>query len=119
MLGHQEKAHGIYREVDVFILPSLIGSDPLVTHEAMGHGLPSLVSPTGAGVGLRDGIEGFVLEPHDARGWVEAIRNLAEREDLRKRLGAAARERAMLFTWDKVAEQRYCGLIQRLQNGAD
>jgi len=105
-LGFVRDMSALYREADVFAFPTLEEGGPLVTYEAMGHGLPVVVSPMGAGAVAREGIDGFVVDAHDGDGWVDALRRLALSPDLRRRLGGAARERAMEFTWDKVAARR-------------
>jgi len=104
-LGHTPDVGAVLRCADLFVLGSLEEGSPLVTYEALGCGLPVLVSPMGAGP-ARDGIEGFVREPHDIDGWVAALRRFAEDVDLRKQMGQAARARANEFTWEKVGARR-------------
>ena len=82
----------------------------MVTYEAMGCGLPVITSPIGAGP-ARDGVDGFVIDPHDIDGWASALRRLAVDAELRQRMGEAARERAREFTWQKVARRRREALL--------
>jgi glycosyltransferase involved in cell wall biosynthesis len=51
-------------------------------------------------------VEGRVLDPFDRDAWVQEIRRFASDPDLRARMGAAARARALEFTWDRVAIRR-------------
>jgi hypothetical protein len=47
-------------------------------------------------------VAGLLAEPGDLAGLVSALRRLAEDEELRTRLGAAAQQRAATFpTWDQ------------------
>jgi glycosyltransferase involved in cell wall biosynthesis len=103
----REEVAALYRDADVFVLPSLREPYGTVYGEAMATGLPV--------VGWRAGNlpylagherEGLLAEPGDLAGLVSALRRLAEDEELRTRLGAAARKRAATFpTWEQTAEQ--------------
>jgi glycosyltransferase involved in cell wall biosynthesis len=115
-LGHHEKAHGIYNEIDVFVFPSLEEGGPLVTYEAMARGVPVIVSPMGAGAVARASIDGFVVEPHDRGGWVAALKAMGTNVELRHDMAVSAKERATLFTWSRVATQRYHDLIEKIRN---
>ncbi|MBV8714351.1 MAG: glycosyltransferase family 4 protein [Chloroflexi bacterium] len=95
----------LYAAADVFVLPSLKEPYGTVYGEAMAFGLPV--------VGWRAGnlpylaaqaAEGLLVEPRDVVGLTIALRRLANDADLRRQLGAAARERALARpTWDQVA----------------
>ena len=113
LLGHVTDIGAVYRSSDVFVFPSLEEGGPLVTYEAMACGLPVIVSPMGAGP-ARDGIDGFIIDPHDTEAWAAAIRRLAEDPVLKKSMGEAARARAYEFTWEKVGAQRRELLSQAL-----
>jgi glycosyltransferase involved in cell wall biosynthesis len=105
-LGYADDIGAVYRSADVFAFPSLEEGSPLVSYEAMGHGLASVLSPMGAGTVARHGTEALVLDPHDVEAWSEAFRTLAEDAALRRRLGDQARLRAQEFTWEKVGARR-------------
>ena len=105
LLGHTMDIGSVYRSADVFVFGSLEEGGPMVTYEAMGCGLPVIVSPMGAGP-ARDGIDGFVLDPHDIDGWAAALQRFAGDAELLKRMGSTAKERAQEFTWEKVGRRR-------------
>ncbi|MBP1804751.1 glycosyltransferase family 4 protein [Rubellimicrobium aerolatum] len=107
---------GLYASADAFVFPSLEEGNPLVTNEAAHCGLPMIVSPMGAGRVVRNGIDGFILDPYDADGWVEALRTIAASPGLRERMGGSVRERSRDFTWSRVGEVRR-GLLQDLVAG--
>lgn len=104
-----------YREADIFAFPSLEEGGPLVTYEAMAHGLPVLTSPMGAGTIVRDGIDGFIVPPYDQEAWVERLRVLASSQELRTQFSASARERAAEFTWEKVARRRSTLILEKMK----
>jgi glycosyltransferase involved in cell wall biosynthesis len=66
---------------------------------------------------VRDGIEGFVRDPFDADGWVEAIRKLAADDGLRSRMGAAASAAAANFTWKRAGERLREQFLRITKNG--
>lgn len=104
-----------YSAADVFAFPSLEEGSPLVTYEAMAHGLPMLVSPMAAGGIVRDEIDGVVIPPYDEESWVEALKRLSTDVELRRHFGEAARKQADEFTWEKVGRRRAVDIIQRLK----
>lgn len=91
----------LYRSVDAFVFPSLIGGIGLATLEAMMAGLPVVVSDPD--VLLRPGEDCLVADPLDTADMAAAIgvlRSAAER----RRLGDAARHSAERFSWTAYAE---------------
>lgn len=97
---------GYFRSADWFIFPSMEEGGPQVTYEAAGCGLPSLVTPMGAGAIVRDGVEGNVLDSNDPTAWAELIRHLPERKIEREEMAANAQERAAGFSYRLVGEKR-------------
>lgn len=104
-----------YANSALFILPSLEEGSPLVIYQAIGAGLPSLVSPMGGGGVVRDKVDGLILDPHDQVAWVEAIQMLAKDTVLRKKMARMARERSNHYIWSKVAVRRLNKLMKKLQ----
>jgi glycosyltransferase involved in cell wall biosynthesis len=104
-LGYVGNMAQAYAQADVFVFPSHEEGGPQVTYEAAGCGLPCLVSPMGAGRIVRHATEGYVVDSFDADGWIEALRTLAGDGSLRRRLGTAAAQRALDFTWERVGER--------------
>lgn len=104
-----------YRQADVFIFPTHEEGSPLVSYEALAWGLPCLVSPMGAGGVIRDGVEGYVMNPYDVELWAENIRKIARDRELRETMGEAARQRAQEFTWDRVGARRRAQLLEALR----
>ena len=104
----------IYKEADVFILPSLEEGSPLVTYLALGAGLPCVVSPMGGGGVIEHGKEGFVIDPFDAQAWVESLKKISEDIALRKRLSKNAHMKAKDYVWSHVGRKRIQLLASRL-----
>jgi glycosyltransferase involved in cell wall biosynthesis len=107
----------LYRSADIFVFPSLEEGGPQVTYEACGCGLPVVTTPMGAGRIVRQDREGFVLDPYDREGWINAIRTLANDHDRRRAMGIAAAEHAQSFVWEAVAIRRRQQILDRLATG--
>jgi glycosyltransferase involved in cell wall biosynthesis len=96
----------LYARAAVVACPSRREGFGVACLEAMAHGRPVVATSVG---GLRDlvvdGKTGLLVPPGDVSALRSALERLLEDADLRRALGAAARERArMRFSWDKVAE---------------
>ena len=96
----------VYRMADVFVFPSLEEGGPMVTYEAMAHGIPPLVTAMGGGAIVQNGINGVVLPDLDVDLWAAAMTDFARNPEKRAEIGRKSRERALQFTWKNVAEQR-------------
>lgn len=101
----------LYRQADVFVFPTLEEGGPMVTYEAMAHGLVPLVSRMGAGAVAQDGNNALVLPDNHPDAWAEAMTAMAADPARRHRIGEQARSRARQFTWSRVADQR-AGLLE-------
>jgi glycosyltransferase involved in cell wall biosynthesis len=112
--GHltREQVAALYRDADVFVLPSVREPYGTVYGEAMATGLPVVGWRAGNLPYLAShGQEGLLAEPGDVAGLATALRTLAEDGQLRARLGAAARRRAAEFpTWDQTAGRFFTAL---------
>jgi len=88
----------IYRQVDIFVLPSISGEGtPKVVMEAMSQAVPVVATDVGSTSNLLEGGQrGLIVPPRDAAAMAGAIRRLIEDKLLRSKLVsqalAAARE---------------------------
>ncbi|NTU52430.1 MAG: glycosyltransferase family 4 protein [Chlorobiaceae bacterium] len=96
----------VFRMADVFVFPSLEEGGPMVTYEAMAHGIPPLVTAMGGGAIVENGINGVVLPDLDIDAWATAMKRMADNPEKRREIGHKARERAARFTWKEVALRR-------------
>ncbi len=102
VLPFTDDVGAVFRSADVFAFPSLEEGDPLVSYEAMGHGLAMLVSPMGAGRGVRHNVDGLIVDPHQLDAWSDALTRIVESHDLRSSWSRSASLRASEFTWQAV-----------------
>jgi len=120
-LGYQEDAlPDLYRSWEIFLFTAS-GSDQghRAILEAMACGLP-IVALDIPGVRdlVTDGEEGFVAA--DVEGLSGALASLAESEEMRQRMGAKARQRALAFTAERFtdkAKEFYEDVLSPLPSG--
>jgi len=87
-----DKLPEVYRQADIFVLPSLIEGHPKALLEAMSCGLACLASNiTGVNEIIVNGKNGLLVEP-TVDGIAEGLRKLIESPGLRGKLGKEARE---------------------------
>ena len=101
-----------YREADVFVLPSVSRQEAfgMVQVEAMLSGVPvvSTALPTGVPWVNQHGETGLVVPAGDPEALRAALASLAAAPDLRRRLGAQARARALAtFTAEQMCDGAY------------
>jgi glycosyltransferase involved in cell wall biosynthesis len=106
-LGYVKDIASVYAAADVFVFPTHEEGGPQVIYEAAGCGLPSIVSPMGAGRIVRHGIECLMIDPLSVDDLAAAITKLAEDDPMRRALGTAATKRAREFTWAKAGTNLY------------
>jgi len=95
-----------YRSADVFVLPSLYEPFGLVSVEAMACGKPVVTTRVGGNPEVVSDDAGYLVPPRDHKAIAEKMLLLLGDDSLRKKKGAAARNRAVeQFDWDVVARQ--------------
>ena len=94
----------LYREADVFVLPTWREGFPNVVIEAMAAGLPVVATPVGAiPEAVEDGKSGLLVPVRDAAALEAALRRLIDDPSLRRAMGEAARSRVeSVFSYDSV-----------------
>ena len=108
----------LVRSAQVACVPSLYEGFSLPAAEAMATGTPLLATTGGAipEVAGRDGETCLAVPPGDAGALAAGLNRLLADEDLRRRLGAAGRERVLRhFTWARAAE----GTVARYREAID
>ena len=86
----------LLRQSRVFVFPSEIDQSPNAVLEAMAAGLPVIALRVG-GLGdmVDSGVTGFLLEPGDDTGLVNAVMSLLEDPGRAARMGTAGHQRAL------------------------
>jgi glycosyltransferase involved in cell wall biosynthesis len=102
--GRRPDTERFYQAADLLLFPSYYEAFSLAALEAAATGLPVVITAVnGAAELVGDGEAGVVVEPTpEAIGAVLA--RLAADPGLRQRLGAEARRRASLYTWERSVQ---------------
>ncbi|HEX3911277.1 MAG TPA: glycosyltransferase family 4 protein [Solirubrobacteraceae bacterium] len=99
---------------ETFVLPSSYETFSLVTYEAAASGLALLATPVSGVVELiEQGRNGYLIG-RDPEQIASRLRELAADPALRERMGQAARESALRFSWQAMVA-KYDRLYSRLQ----
>ncbi len=106
----------LYAAHDLFVLPTLFESIPLVIPEAMASGMP-IVTTAVCGLPdiLEDGTTAFLIPPRRADLLTDRIGQLLNDPPLCERLGRAAQRKAQELTWDRIAAQTLAAYERLLQ----
>lgn len=103
----REQLLSLYREADLFVLPTWREGFPNVVLEAMAAGLPVVATPVGAiPDAIRNDSEGLLVEPRNPRELARALTALVRDPERRRAMGARARTRVEAeFSLPVVLEQ--------------
>lgn len=113
--GFVDDVHAWIAAADVVVVPSRLDGMPLILFEAQALMKPVVASRTGSiPEVIEEGVTGFVREPGDIGGFAEAICALLSDAELRRRVGAAAREYALREHRKEVMLERYFQLFESL-----
>lgn len=111
MPGFVNNPSEYYKSAAIFVLPSQYEGTPNALLEAMGYGLPCIISDSlpGALELIDDGVSGMAFRSGDAGDLSDQLAMLIDNPELRKKLGSAARNKISMFkpekafqAWDNV-----------------
>jgi glycosyltransferase involved in cell wall biosynthesis len=92
-----------YASSDIFLFPSETETFGNVTLEAMASGLPCVCADaTGSRSLVVHGTSGYLATPGCAEEFADHIARLARDSESRRRMGLAAREHSLGFSWDEA-----------------
>ena len=108
-LQFYEKLPALYRDADIFVLPSREEGIPAALLEAMATGLPIVctrVAGAGAGEAVLHGDTGLLTPPDDSDALADALTQIMADPTLWERLGRAGRARIeSYYSWTRAAEK--------------
>ncbi len=119
-VGERDDLPTWYQAADAFVLPSHWEGLPNALLEAAASGLPIIATRVGGNTDvIDDPANGRLVEPGDIQGLADAMTRLATDPQLRRRLGDAARRRAVdYFAIERTVAsyaKRYRSLLRRLE----
>ena len=97
----------VYRNCDIFLLPTIYDIYGMVLLEAMYYGIPTLTTLNGgSNMMIKDGENGYVFESFDLKLWTDRIKQLATDKQLSEDMGKKAHDTIINgFTWDALADK--------------
>ncbi len=110
----------LYRESDVFVLPTLFEGMPTVALEAMSYGLPVIITDTGATLELAGDDNAIIIEKRSVDSLVTAICKMVDMHivERQKMSEASVKKVSSNFTWPVVAEN-HLKLFRSLNHNHD
>jgi glycosyltransferase involved in cell wall biosynthesis len=90
---------------DVFVLPSLSEGFPVTVVEAMASGLPIVATDVrGLSEIIKNGENGFLVEPKNSIEIAEKVLLLLEDDELRRRISRNNKEEVKRYSWENIVE---------------
>lgn len=109
-----EKLAQLYSKSDIFLFLNVDQSWGLAVFEAMGRGIPVLVSNSvGATEILEDGVHALFVEPKDEDDVISKIRVLSD-PAVRTKMVCAAREYVKTLSWDNTYSSKMVAVFQQI-----
>jgi len=106
--------------LDIFAIPSLTDGCPNALLEAMLAGC-AIVGSNADAIGeiIEDGVSGLLVNPANAAELAAALRYLADKPELRKQMGAAAKTKAQTELSPEVELNNWLSIYQGLLDSSD
>ncbi|OGI16475.1 MAG: hypothetical protein A3J63_01335 [Candidatus Moranbacteria bacterium RIFCSPHIGHO2_02_FULL_40_12b] len=107
-LVDHKKLPELYRQADIFVLPSLNEGMSNTILEAIASGLPIIATDTGGTKELvREGENGYIVQMKNSDDIAEKIKLLINGKNLRENMSQKSREIAEQMSWKKSAKQYF------------
>jgi starch synthase len=107
----------IYHSASVVVAPSIEDGFSQVVLQALASGIPVIVSENnGACEAITDGVNGLVVPARNTEALAAAIERVYRDPELRRSLGANARDSALRYTWNQygaVVESTMLEILDR------
>jgi glycosyltransferase involved in cell wall biosynthesis len=99
----RDRTAALFRQADLFVLPTLSDGFAITQLEALAHGLPVITTPNCASV-VTDGVDGRIVPPGDAAALAAAIDEITANRARLHDFSRRALEKAWQFTLPRLAD---------------
>jgi glycosyltransferase involved in cell wall biosynthesis len=106
----RDQTQNLYREADVFVLPTVSDGFAITQLEAMAHAVPVIATPNCGDV-VTDGVDGRLVAAHDGSALAEAIGRMNE-----DREGLVAMSVMALLKSRQFGLRRFAELVNEAMN---
>lgn len=100
-----KKMPEVYRQADIFILPSLNEGMSNSLLEAMASGLAVVATDTGGTKELVDSSNGIIIKKSDTKSIYDALKKLYQSKNLLESMKKSSREKAQKMSWEEMAKR--------------
>ncbi|MEW4280520.1 glycosyltransferase family 4 protein [Priestia megaterium] len=97
------KISKVYKEYDIFLLPSLVEGFGMVTLEAMSYGLPCIVNENCKSV-VNNGYNGFIVEKGNTSALIDILKEVMDKKECIIELSKNAIQTSQEYTWDRYSD---------------
>lgn len=112
--GFSDQVGNFYSQSCIYFQPSIIESHGKCVVEAMGYGLPCIVSNVGGmPESVINGETGFICEPNDVEGFSQKILLCLENKEMAENLGSNGMARAKKMFSPELQEKKILALYQK------
>ena len=113
--GNHSDIYNLYQDYSFYVMTSRYEGLPMVLLEAKAKKLPIISFDINSGPSdiVRDGVDGFLVEPFDCEAMAEKICTLIENPELRQKLSDNAHGNLDKFSKEKIIKQ-WCDLIEEV-----
>ncbi len=109
----REDMPALYRQADIFVLPSENEGMSIALLEAMAFGLPVVITNVGGAAELvEEGVNGYITPWADVPALTKALATLVQANQARRTMGNEGRRIAKQFTWSAVTREYLELLVQ-------
>ena len=107
LAGWRKDVPEIMNSIEILVLTSLWEGLPRVLPQAMAAGVPVVASDVnGSREAIHDGVNGFIIEPHDIQGMARRILYLLKHPDVARSMGKKGTEMVREFDIWKMLKQQ-------------
>jgi glycosyltransferase involved in cell wall biosynthesis len=91
------------KDMDVFVFPTTFEGSSYALYQAMAMQLP-IITTINSGTVIENGVSGIIIKPGDPAALLDAMQDLKDHPDLRKRLAQQAFKLSKEFTWENYGK---------------